>query len=1073
MGLFEESYQRLNAAQKEAVDYLEGPVLVVAGPGTGKTQLLSMRVANILRQTDTDPESILCLTFTNKAAINMRERLIALTGGEARNVMVKTFHSFAAELMNMYPDYFWNGARLTTAPDATQIEIIQDVLSNLPLNNPLALKFAGNFTAGNDVKNALKLAKEAGLTPEKLEALVQANLAYLDVVEPHLIDILASSLSFKKLPELKAKVDALPEQGIDVSMQPLQDLGFVLKDSLAYAISQDEPLGKTTNTSKWKQRFVQSVDGQKGMHKERERNEWWLALADVYRSYRGALHQRGYYDYSDMIIEVIAQLQQHAGFRADAQERFLYVLIDEFQDTNAAQLQLAHLIADHHLNEGSPNLMAVGDDDQSIYKFNGAELNNMLSFRTSYPSTKLIVLQENYRSSQAILDASTKIIEQASDRLVNREPDITKHLLAKNEPKTPGQIVGSLYPTQEHELSGVAHDIASAHKTGNHSIAVLARGHASLRRLSSLLLALDVPVSYEQQSNILEHPAVVQVHTLNSLLIAVKQGNTTLASTLLAETLRHPMWKLDPKLLWSLATANHRSSNWLDYMLRSSDENLSIIAQWLLWLANESAWQPLPVIIEYVVGLRAGEHMTSPLREYFLGQKTVDTDYMHALSAFRLLSGMVNEFSRTSTANLEDFVTFVQLAIDTNEIIADESVFVSGKDAVELLTVHKAKGLEFDTVYIIDATDNNWKPSAGGRKSPANLPLQPNGDDADDYARLMYVAATRAKRSLYAASYLEDVNGKDVMPTPLLTTATPYELISPDELDDPITILEQHLSWPHLNIADEKANLRSRLESYSLSATGVLDFLDVTRGGPEQFFEKHLLSLPQATTANMAFGNAVHAALELAQIQTNAGGTNLAKILKHYQETLEAQYLPKNDHERYLDHGKELLKKLLNSETFWLPKGGLPEQDINDVRLGDAIVKGKIDRIDVKKDGITIVDYKTGKPLSSFNTRDQTKAVKAWRHRTQLIFYALLLQNSARFKTDAPITGQMQYVEATTAKELVREFIPSQEEIDRLAHLIQIIWPKIKELNLPNTTNYSADYTGIQAFEQDLLDGRL
>ena len=108
MGSFENAYKGLNDAQRAAVDTLDGPVLVIAGPGTGKTQLLSVRVANILKQTDSDPQNILCLTFTNKAVLAMKQRLQTLIGAQAHSVVVRTFHSFAAEIMNQYPDYFWN-----------------------------------------------------------------------------------------------------------------------------------------------------------------------------------------------------------------------------------------------------------------------------------------------------------------------------------------------------------------------------------------------------------------------------------------------------------------------------------------------------------------------------------------------------------------------------------------------------------------------------------------------------------------------------------------------------------------------------------------------------------------------------------------------------------------------------------------------------------------------------------------------------------------------------------------------------------------------------------------------------
>ncbi len=431
---------------------------------------------------------------------------------------------------------------------------------------------------------------------------------------------------------------------------------------------------------------------------------------------------------------------------------------------------------------------------------------------------------------------------------------------------------------------------------------------------------------------------------------------------------------------------------------------------------------------------------------------------------------MANDFARGTSATLTDFTNFIQLTMESGEIIADETTFVTGERAVNLLTVHKAKGLEFDSVHIINAIDNSWRPSSGGRKYPANLPLQPVGDDQDDYARLMYVAATRAKRNLTAHSFREDIQGKEVMATPLL--AEVLELVPVPTKLDPIVVLEEHLTWPHLNTLDEKRNLQGQLENFSLSATALLDFLDISRGGPEYFFERHLLRLPSSKTANMGFGIAMHTALEYAQIATNNGALVQKKVLDHYQQALAEQFLPAHDYERFLAHGQELLQKLLGSETFWLAKGDIPEQSLGDVRVGEAIIKGAIDRIHKQDNQITIIDYKTGKPLGSFVTRDQTKALKAWRHRMQLIFYALLVQQSPRFNA-AEITGQMWYLEAASPKELIREYLPSSTELTRMSQLIQVIWPKIQELNLPDISNYTSDYSGIQAFEQDLLDGNI
>ncbi len=1070
MSLFDEEFAKLNNAQREAVTTINGPVLVIAGPGTGKTQLLSMRVANIMRESDADASNILCLTFTNKAAVNMRDRLLRLVGPESNKVTVKTFHGFAAEIMNGYPDFFWNGAKLSTAPDAVQLEIVQTILSELPLSNPLSIRFAGQYTATDDVLKALRLAKEAGLTPEKLRTMLDVNLAYIDVIEPQLVEILGQTLSVKKLDALTEAVSALPDQQIDNAIAPLLSLSTIITESLAHAVSQDEGSGKTKNTGKWKSRWVQSHDGVKGMHDERRRNEWWVAFCNVYEEYRNTLHTRGYYDYSDMMLEVIIQLEQKADLRASVQERYQYVLIDEFQDSNAAQLRLAHLVADHHTAEGAPNLMAVGDDDQSIFGFNGAELNNMLFFGRNYPTTKQIVLQDNYRSSQAILDTSQAIIEQAEDRLVNRVSGLSKQLTAKNAPAITGTIAHLSYRTQEHQYSQVARYIQDIYKDSDQSIAVLARGHESLRQLSSILLDLNVPISYEQQTNILEHEVIKQIILLSEIIAAIIVGNTSLVNEKIALLVRHPMWNFTPAELWEFASSQFatRNADWLSMLQASQNERAQQLAQWLQWLANESTYQPLPITIEQLLGLVTGQHMTSPIREYYLSKQDITNDYLHGLSAVRLLRQLVNEFSSTSQTSVADFVAFILINQTNNKGITDESSFVTGGRSVELFTVHKAKGLEFDHVFIIDAVEDSWKPRVAGRKPPANLPLQPPGEKDDDYIRLLYVAATRAKHSLYAVSYQFDANGKDVLATPFIRQAVPL-VTTPEATELTVTqVLEENLRWPRLAVTDETALLKQRLTNYNLSATHVLTFLDVANAGPQVFLERHILRLPEAKTPAQGFGIAIHSALQYAQKLTNQEAFNIELIQKEYERALSFEHLLPSDQEKYLVHGKDTLKKLF-ADGYQLPKGSLAEQQFHDVRAGEACLSGTIDRVDQTTDTVSIIDYKTGQPLSSFTTRDQTKAIKAWRHRSQLIFYALLIKQQGTYNRNV-IAAQMVYVEAETPKDLIRTYQPSNEEVERMNKLVQAVWTKIITLDLPDITKYPQTIAGIQQFEDDLLN---
>ncbi|MBI5357486.1 ATP-dependent helicase [Candidatus Saccharibacteria bacterium] len=1071
MGSYGLEYKKLNSAQQKAVDTIDGPLLVIAGPGTGKTQLLAMRVANILKSTDTDQYSILCLTFTNKAAVNMKDRIIKLTDGGGAGVNVRTFHSFAAEIMNLYPDSFWQGADLTVAPESVQLDIIESIISELPLDNPLALKFAGQYTLVNDVQSAINLVKEAGLTPDDLKKIINSNIAYIESISQDLIEIFSPRLSNKKLKPLLSLVEKLPEQKEEFKF-PFLSFKKALSENLSIAIDKDLEGAGTINTRKIKNKLIQNIDGNFGPFEEIKRNNWWLNLAEVYESYREEMHKRGFYDYSDMIVEVISELSQNPDMLADLQERYLYVLIDEFQDTNPAQLALAKLVSEHYSDEGKPNIMAVGDDDQSIYKFNGAELSNMMNFKREYPQGELIVLTDNYRSSQAILETSETVINLASNRLVGRFEGLNKKLTAATDDRSKSIIIAEKYSSREEQLSAVARRVKEDKKKGL-EIAVIARNHDSLIKMASLLQQVSVPVHYEQQSNILDHEMVKQVYLVISLLESLQNGDRNNVNATIHKVIRHPLWGIKPENLWSLAKNNFNSPNWLESMLGSNDETIKNLANWFLWLSKESSRQPLAVTLEYILGLRGNKKFTSPMKSYFLDEKQDVGTYFHGISAVQLLRSLVNDFSKSGEPSLSDLVRFIDINMNNHKIIADESPFVSGNDGVQLLTVHKSKGLEFDSVYIVDLIEKNWQPRGHSRKSPLNLPLQPAGDDIDDYVRLLYVAITRARRKVYLSGFCKDHSGSDVALSPLFLSSFDVKDAKENAPENLVGILEAHLHWPDLSKADEKEVLKARLKTYNLSVTDLINFLDLENAGPKYFKEHNLLRLPEAKSPSLSHGTAMHSALEYAQKLTNQNKFNLEEVVNKYEGSLKNERLSVAEYQKFLKHGRAMLKQLFEVYGYSLSPNGKTEQKLKDIIVDEARISGKLDVINSYADVVEVVDYKTGKGVPSIHSKAKNLEGKIWRYKTQLAFYQLLLESSGRLSKNKTYIGKVVFVETDNKKSLTQSYQPNKEELGQLKTLVTSVWQKIINLDLPDTSRYTEDHEGTKSFMADLINNNI
>nr|MBP9761910.1 ATP-dependent helicase [Candidatus Saccharibacteria bacterium] len=441
---FADVYRQLNAAQREAVDTVYGPVLVIAGPGTGKTQLLSARVAKILEATDALPQNILCLTFTESGARNMRERLGRFIGSAAYDVQINTYHAFGSTIINRYPEYFTDLRLERPVDELGKRQILEEIVQNLDYRNPL--KQIRHHLG--DLIGTISEIKRGLLSPEDLRIIAQTNLDGIQDVQNALAKILQPYTA--RMPsKLTTAVSVYTEiiQALTdkpslnrATSQPIVALTNLAATELQLALTAAQESDSTRPLTRWKNSWlVKNVKGQYTLGGSLE-SKRVTSLADVLETYHNALQERGLYDFDDMILRAIDVLERNDDLRYTLQEQYQYILLDEFQDTNAAQLQLVRLLTDNPVNEGRPNILAVGDDDQAIYAFQGAEASNMLDYYRLYRDVKVISLQENYRSRAEILETSRNIASQINNRLEKQFNSVSKELTAENTNLPPATL---------------------------------------------------------------------------------------------------------------------------------------------------------------------------------------------------------------------------------------------------------------------------------------------------------------------------------------------------------------------------------------------------------------------------------------------------------------------------------------------------------------------------------------------------------------------------------------------------------------------------------------------------------
>ena len=1108
---FQKHYNRLNKQQKKAVDTVEGPVLVIAGPGSGKTEILSMRVANILMKTDAPASSILCLTFTDAAAVNMRERLADLIGPDAYDVAIHTFHSFGSEIIEKYPEYFHQGQDRQAADELAKLEILQEIFEGMKYDNPLSSKMpSGKFVYLRPAQNQISNLKQAGLSAEELQKILEHNQEFTKKANPIFSELFASRISKSILEDIPDVLKKL--RNIDSVEFPVGHFG-TLQDSiieqLELAFSEAQRKDKTTPITNWKNNFLKKNEDGDWVIKSSLYHEKLYAFSNVYQKYQQTLKEKGLYDFSDMILETIQALRNEPELRHNIQEQYLYLLVDEFQDTNDAQMRLLENLINMQVTEGRPNIFAVGDDDQAIFKFQGANIRNLSKFREKFIEPEIITLRHNYRSTQDILDMARNVIIRGQNRLENRVEQIEKELNSAHPERNGGEIDIIEEKTKLHEFNTIAQKIKDKIDSGLEpdEIAVITRRHSTLKSISEVLQSFNIPVAYEKREDVFEKKHIQELVKIIRFVDTLFRKDKAEADEHMPNILSFPFWGLNREDIWRISlTADRKNKLWLEVMQKDESKLVNKIADFLLELGiyakNATAEQVLAKIIgtqEFDFGASSSENSSkefkSPFKEFYFSQEEFEQNkekYVDFLSSLKVFIDGLREFKQEKTLNISDVLEFIDLHQQNGIELIDNSPFATAESAVNLLTAHKAKGQEFNTVFVAKCQNKEWTKtySSGKLALPVNLPLAPDADTLDDHLRLFYVSITRAKHNLYLTTHKYSDKGKK---RPILRFLQHDSSEDSDFSREDIRESKRKLANMNPQLqqvlesdigikesvdieTDEKSLLKPVLKDYQLSITHFNNFLNVADGGPKQFLEQNLLQFPQPKTPALIFGSAMHKAVQkfYHELKQEKELPKQQKLLIFFENALQKGELAKDEFEDQLQKGQEALSIYYKQKKGEFDTDHIIEKSFYNqgVKIGEAELSGKIDKMEKIDDyEYKVYDFKTGSPLESWEGKSSYDKIKAWKYKNQLVFYKILVENSREFGDKFRVEqGALEFLEPKNDEIKSLDLKISQEDIDRLKKLIKIVFAKVQNLDFPDINQYRDDIKGIKQFEEDLLN---
>lgn len=999
---FEGVYESLNQAQKVAVDAIEGPVMVIAGPGTGKTQILSARIGKILLETDSNPENILCLTYTDAGAVAMRKRLLRFIGPDAYKVNIHTFHSFCNDVIQDNLSLF-EKTILEPVSELESIEIFKQLIDDFPKNHPLK-KYRGDvYFEINNLKNLFSNMKKEGWTPEYINGAIDTYL--------------------KEIPT---------------------------RDEFIYQRAY-----KQYKKGDLKQTQIDLVT---------ERMEKLKAAVNEFNRFKDLMRKRNRYDFDDMIIWVLDVFKENKLLLSKYQEQFQYILVDEYQDTSGTQNHLVELLISYW---NHPNIFVVGDDDQSIYRFQGANIENMEKFADAYSKEiQTVVLTQNYRSTQPILDVAKSLIDRNNERLVKKIPGLSKELIASNTKiiSLQNPPIISAYESEQQEMIGITLAIEKLLNEGVEagSIAVIYKENKYGETLSSYFKRKQIPVYTKRNLNILDLPFSRKIILILRYLAA--ELETPFSGDEMLFEILHFNWLGIPPIeiaKLSAIVADKRfgndKTNLRKYALEIANQPVKdLFSKPIPGL--KKAMNSLEQLINDVPNITLINLFDNIIRETGIVNFIMQHPEKHWL--LQELTGLFNyikeESNRNPSLDLSRLIVLIDLMIKEN--IRLPLVQVSGSDkGVNLLTTHGSKGLEFEYVFLAGCNASYWekkrKPGGGYSMPDTMFASQPVFSDEEELRRLFYVALTRAEKYLYLSYSDFKVDGKPLEPSMFIAEIqdayqinTSKEVLSKESISEFLFLQYQESITPKIEKIEAEF-IERVLEKFVMNVTALNNYLKC----PLQFYFNNLVRVPSGKSESTEFGSAIHSALQqfFQQMQDSNQFPSKERLFAYFEEYMlkNKKSFTKEQFKRRMEYGGEVLSNYYNAYINEWNKVVVIERTIKNVIVNGVPLKGKLDKLEFNGKLVNVVDYKTG-DVEKANDKllgpndKQPEGGDYWR---QAVFYKILVDNYDQ-KSWQVISSEFDFVEPDNKKKYRKEkIVISDTDIDTVKNQISTVWQKIQD----------------------------